>query len=85
MEWQVENFGFGVKLKSTKTGKWIWHTGRNGEINRFTKEGAENRAAIWMDESVAKVAKLPATKKKAKKKVAKKKAKKKASKKKTSK
>ena len=79
----MENLGYGVKLKSTKTGKWIWHTGKNGEINRFTKEGAENRAAIWMDESVAKVAKLPATKKvtkkttTTKKKVAKKKAKKK--------
>lgn len=74
----MENLGFGVKLKSTETGKWIWHTGRNGEINRFTKEGAENRAAIWNDESVAKVAKLPATKKKVtKKKVTKKKAKKK--------
>ena len=75
----MENTGFGVKLKSTKTGKWIWHCGPDGEINRFTKEGAENRAALWMDESVAKAAKLPATKKK----VAKKKAKKKVAKKKT--
>lgn len=75
----MENTGFGVKLKSTKTGKWIWHCGPGGEVNRFTKEGAENRAALWMDESVAKAAKLPATKKK----VAKKKAKKKVAKKKT--
>ena len=71
---------YGVKLKSTKTGKWIWHTNREGNVNEFTKEGAENRAAIWMDENVAKVAKMPATKKKTKKK-----AKKKVSKKKTSK
>ena len=66
----MENFG--VKLKSSKTGKWVWHTGKNGEVNKFTKEGAENRAAMWHDESIAKVAKIPATKKKAKKKAKKK-------------
>ena len=74
----MESFGFGVKLK-TPAGKWIWHCGRDGEINKFTKEGAEKRAALWMNESVAKAAKLPATRKK----VAKKKAKKKVAKKKT--
>lgn len=73
----MENAGYGVKLKSTETGKWFWHCGKGGEINQFTKEGAENRAAIWNDESVAKVAKLPATKKKAKKKAKKKVARKK--------
>lgn len=63
---------YGVKLKSTETGKWFWHCDKDGKINQFTKEGAENRAAIWNDESVAKVAKLPATKKKTKKKAKKK-------------
>ena len=71
---------YGVKLKSTETGKWVWHTGTSGEPNEFTKDGAENRAAMWKDESVAKVARIPATKKKAKKKAKKKVAKKKTSK-----
>ena len=76
----MENAGYGVKLKSTETGKWFWHCGKDGKINQFTKEGAENRAAIWNDEKVAKVAKLPATKKTAKKKTKKKVARKKKSK-----
>ena len=62
----MENAGYGVKLKSTETGKWVWHTGKDGEINKFTKDGAENRAAIWGNKSIAKAVKLVDGKKKKK-------------------
>ena len=81
----MEDLEYGLKLKSTTTGKWFWHCDNKGEIRRFTKQAAEARANIWNNEDVAKAAKIPATKKKSKKKVTKKKAKKKVSKKKTSK
>ena len=51
---------YGVRLKSTKNGKWFWHRGKDGEINRFTKEGAEARASMWNNKDVAKAQKITA-------------------------
>lgn len=52
--------GYGVRLKSTKDKKWFWHRGRDGEINSFTKEGAENRASMWGESKDVKVMKITA-------------------------
>lgn len=54
------NKDYGVRLKSTKNNKWFWHRGKDGEINRFTKEGAEDRASMWDDKNVAKAQKITA-------------------------
>ena len=51
---------YGVRLKNPENKKWIWHRGMNGEINRFTKEGAEARASMWDDKNVAKAQKITA-------------------------
>ena len=51
---------YGVRLKSTVNGKWLWHRGKSGEINRFTKEGAENRAGLWGESKDVKIAKITA-------------------------
>jgi len=51
---------YGVRFRSTKDkNKWIWHRGKKGVINRFTKEGAEARASMWEDDLV-KVMKITA-------------------------
>jgi len=50
---------YGVRLKSTKNGKWIWHRDLDGNINKFSKEGAEKRAALW-NEKDSKVTKVTA-------------------------
>ena len=50
---------YGVRFKSTKDGKWIWHRGKLGNINQFTKQGAEARASMWED-GLTKVMKITA-------------------------
>ena len=56
----AEQKEYGVRLKSTENKKWIWHRNREGEINRFTKEGAENRAGMWGESKDVKVMKITA-------------------------
>ena len=51
---------YGVRFKSTVNGKWIWHRNREGEINRFTKDGAEARAGLWGETKDVKIAKITA-------------------------
>ena len=56
----AEQKEYGVRLKSTQNKKWIWHRGKDGEINKFTKDGADARASMWDDKSVAKAQKITA-------------------------
>lgn len=56
----MDNKDYGVRFKSTENGKWIWHRNKEGEINRFTKEGAENRKSLWGESKDVKIAKITA-------------------------
>ena len=53
-----DNYGVRFKCVNDKK-KWIWHRGKGGKINRFTKDKAQARASMW-EEGLAKVAKITA-------------------------